>query len=280
MYGGGTMSTLPFPMKLDVAPLLNLVESHRSKENVDRLPDATLISRLKRKADTYLKATKRFSYRQFPLKEEDSKGNIIKSSDLLMVPKQLEKLFEGAYIEGVTKDVAEYILCTKIGFDDFFSCPVIIIHDANGNVVDIVKYRPSRDGYEKLPKYLQEKSVNKPNGRGKSFLYPFQIEMERLIKKEGFVFIGEGLKNAVNALIRSIPYISIESTSNVKNDKLVAYVNKLFQNGVLIYGALDGDAAGEKAFNAIANQMAFSIENLLDFESGLDFTDYLRKEQL
>jgi len=104
--------------------------------------------------------------------------------------------------------------------------------------------------------------------------------MERLTKKEGFVFVGEGLKNAVNALIRSVPYISIESASNAKNDKLIAYVNKLFQDGVTIYGAMDGDVAGEKAFNAICDQMVFSIENLLDFKSGLDFTDYLRKEQL
>ncbi len=43
---------------------------------------------------------------------------------------------------------------------------------------------------------------------------------------------------------------------------------------------MDGDAAGEKAFDAIQSQLAFSIDNLLDFDSGLDFTDYLRKEQL
>ncbi len=274
------MSTLPLPIKLDNTPLLNLAEHHRNKDDVDRLPDATLVSRLKRKADTYLESVKHFSYRQFPLEEEDSNGNIIKSSDFLMVPKQLEKLFEGAYIEGVTKDVAEYVLCTKIGFDDFFSCPVIIVHDTNRDVVDLIRYRPQKKGYENLPKYLQEKSENKPDGRGENFLYPFQIEMERLIKKEGFVFVGEGLKNAVNALIRSVPYISIESTSNVKNDKLIAYVNKLFQDGVVVYGAMDGDAAGEKAFNAISNKLAFSIDNLLDFDSGLDFTDYLRKEKL
>ncbi len=274
------MSTLPIPMKLTIAPLLDLVESHQAKDDTDRLPDVVLRSRLKGKADDYLQSEKSFTWQCFLLEEEDVNGTIIKSIPMLMIDKRFEKLFEGTYIEDITEDVSKYVFNNIIGFDNFFFSPVIIIRDTNGDVVDLVKYRPQKEGYENLPKYLQEKSINKPEGRGKNFLYPFQIEMERLIKKEGFVFIGEGLKNAVNALIRSVPYISIESTSNVKNDKLIAYVNKLFQDGVVVYGAMDGDAAGEKAFNAISNKLAFSIENLLDFESGLDFTDYLRKEQL
>ncbi len=276
------MSTLPEAKKLDLNFSISLATFENAVNGVDRESDNVLKVKLDKKAKMYITdVPNRFKYQCFELEEEDSKGNLIKSvPSCLKVPEFAEKLFEGTYVEYVDAPVAKYIFGTVIGYCNYFAAPVIILRDRNGDVVDNVKYRPFRDGYETLPKYLQEKSINKPEGRGKDFLYPFQMEMERLIKKEGFVFIGEGLKNAVNALIRSVPYISIESASNVKNQQLIDYINKWFQDGVVVYGAMDGDAAGEKAFNAVASQMAFSIENLLDFESGLDFTDYLRKEKL
>ena len=275
-------SILPEAKKLDINISIPFSSSENGVNDADKESDAVLKGRLNKKAKMYIiDAHNRFKYQCFELEEEDCNGNIIKSvPSCLKVPKFTEKLFEGTYIENVSAPVANYIFGTVIGYCNYFSATVINLRDRNGDVVDIVKYRPFRGERENLPKYIQEKSINKPDGRGEHFLYPFQIEMERLIKKEGFVFVGEGLKNAVNSLIRSIPYISIESTSNVKNDKLIAYVNKLLQDGVVVYGAMDGDTAGEEAFNAIKSQLAFSIDNLLDFDSGLDFTDYLRKEKL
>jgi len=275
-------NALPLAKKLKLAKSVEFSDFGHTSKNHEREPDEVLKKRLGKKAKLFLQnAQKHQQYRCFQYQEEDMSSNVIfRIASKMKVPIYAEKLFEGAYIDGISQSVADYVFGKQIGYDEYFNCPTIIIRDTKDEVVDLVKYRPSRDGYENLPKYLQEKSINKPEGRGKNFMYPFQIEMERLIKKEGFVFLGEGLKNAVNALIRSVPYISIESTSNIKNDNFVAYVNKLFRDGVVVYGAMDGDTAGEKAFNTINDKLIFSIENLLDFESGLDFTDYLRKEQL
>jgi len=49
-------------------------------------------------------------------------------------------------------------------------------------------------------------------------------------------------------------------------------------NGVKVYGAMDGDAAGQKAFVAINDKLNLPIANLLSFDSGLDFTDYIKME--
>ena len=274
--------SIPEAKKLDLDISIPLATFENGVNGIDRESDDLLKVKLGKRAKRYIaESQNRFKYRCFELEEEDRNGNIIKSvSSCLKIPEFSEKLFEGPYIENIDAPVAQYVFRTVIGYCNYFSAPVIILRDRNGDVVDIVKYRPFRDGYENLPKYLQEKSINKPEGRGEHFLYPFQIEMERLIKKEGLVIVGEGLKNAVNALIRSVPYISIESTSNVKNQNLIEYINKLLQDGVVVYGAMDGDAAGEKAFNAMQSQLVFSIDNLLDFDSGLDFTDFLRKEKL
>lgn len=276
------MNVLPSAKKLDLNEHIEFLDFTGYSKDVYREPDEILKIRLSKKAAACLLRSQNLLQHQcFEYQEEDVDGNVLYHVDSkIKVPAYAEKLFEGSCIDNVKQSVVDYVFSNVICYDDYFDCPCITLKDMNGDVVDIVKYRPQRDGYENLPKYLQEKAINKPEGRGKDFLYPLQVEMERLIKKEDFVFIGEGLKNALNALIRSVPYISIESTSNVKNDKLIAYVNKLFQDGVVVYGAMDGDAAGEKAFNAIASQMVFSIENLLDFGSGLDFTDYIRREKL
>ena len=197
---------------------------------------------------------------------------------MLKVPAYTEKLFEGSYIENVTESVAAYVFGKIIGKDNYFNCLCINVMDRQGDVVDIVKYRPARSGYENLPKYLNEKLENKPKQRGEHFLYPFQREMERLIEKEGFLFIGEGLKNSVNAMIRSVPFLSIESTSNASNRKIIAYINELSKKGITFYGMLDGDRAGKKALDVLNSLLDRPLSNMLDFESGLDFIDYIRKE--
>ena len=197
---------------------------------------------------------------------------------MLYVAEAYEKLFEGRYVKNVSKSKVEYIFTKIVGYDEYFSAPVIILRDSKGDVVDLVKYRPHRDGYGQLPKYLQKKAKDKPKDRGEAYLYPFQIEMERLIAKEGYVFVGEGLKNGLNALLRSVPFISIESASNTNNPRLIEYVNTMIMEGIDVYGAMDGDEAGRRALNSINSKLNGSLINLMDFESGIDFSEYLKKD--
>lgn len=273
--------SLPPAKKLDFETAVTLNSFDKSVNNIDRLPDDVLKKRLGIKAQQYIDSCNRFKHQCFELEEEDATGEVVRHiPSYLKVPPFAEKLFEGAYIEDVDAPVGRYVFTKIIGYCNYFSALVIILRDREDQVVDLIKYRPFRDGYEKLPKYLYEKSENKPAGRGDDFLYPFQLEMERLIEKEEYVFIGEGLKNAVNALIRSVPYVSIEGVTNASSKEIAEYVNRLSGRGIRVYGALDGDDAGEKAFNKINKLLDNPIINLIDFDSGIDFTDFLRKEQL
>ncbi len=274
------MSNLPPAKKLDFKASVVLSSFEKGDDNIIRLPDNVLTERLSTKAQGHITNGHRiFSHKCFEFEEEDSDGNLIqKSKSMLKVPDECIKLFEGSYIKDVDNSVADYIFNRIVGYNPYFSCTCIILMDTNSDIVDIVQYRPSKDGYENLPKYLQEKSQNKPKNRGSAFLYPFQIEMERLMKKEQYAILGEGLKNALNALIRSIPFISIESTSNTSNPRLIDYVNSLMSDGIKVYGAMDGDAAGKKAFQAINTKLSSPIMNLLSFDSGLDFTEYIKME--
>ena len=275
------MNTLPKAKKLEAKGLALSFDKARLKLGVKKLSDAVLKQQLKSKAEKSLLSRHKYPYQCFELYEENKDGSIIKHiPSVLKVDGVFEKLFEGQYIENIEKKVPDYIFRKILGYNDYFSSPVIIVRDRNGDVVDLVKYRPTREDYDHLPKYLQEKSKNKPEGRGESFLYLFQIEMEMIIHKVGYVFVGEGLKNALNALIRSIPFISIESTSNAANNRIVEYINKLFQKGIRIYGAMDGDSAGKKAFDTMNELLNRPIINLIDFDSGKDFTDHLRKVQI
>ena len=276
------MSSIPSPKKLDLNKALDLSSFTPVPNEIDRLPDKVLIEKLAQKADKCLSdGLAKYPYRCFDFTEESVEGEILHHTDSrLKVPSCAEKLFEGAYIDDIKESVARYIFSHIVGYDAYFDCPCIVIRDKLDRVVDIVKYRPCRDEYANPPKYLYEKSANKPPNRGKHFLYLFQVEMERLIQKYDYAFVGEGLKNTVNALIRSVPFVSIESASNAGNRKLVEYVQKLYRKGIRIYGAMDGDKAGEEAFLTLKKALGISFENLIDFNSGIDFTDYLRKEKL
>ncbi len=276
------MNNLPYAKKLDFSTVLTLSTFKGYDNDTDRLPDEVLIEQLENKAKRYLNVERKQGvYRCFEYEVESVEGKILNHlNSQLKVPPYSEKLFEGAYIDNVEKLVASYVFGRVVGYDDYFNCPCIIIRDAKSKIVDIVKYRPKRDGYEKLPKYLQEKSQNKPKDRGEYFLYPFQVETERLIRKYGYAFAGEGLKNAVNALIRSVPFVSIESASNANSKKIAGYIQDLYRRGIKVFGAMDGDSAGEKAFHTMNELLKRPIVNLIDFDSGMDFTDFLRKEQL
>ena len=99
-----------------------------------------------------------------------------------------------------------------------------------------------------------------------------------LIEKEGFVFVGEGIKNSVNALIRSVPFLSIESTSNVDNPKIIAYIKELLRKRIPVYAVMDGDKAGENALTKLNEKLGEKLSNLIDFDSNIDFTEYIKKE--
>lgn len=250
----------------------------------ERLPDEELLRILDHKAHKALAASPRGNTVEDScpykvIEYQDDHGEAIGHRNNLLLHLEFEKLFEGRFVPVISRDIPFYVFNRILGYDNYFSCPVIIVRDRKGIVVDLVKYRPKLPGKE-LPKYLQEKAVNKPKNRGEDFLYVFQQEMERLITKEKYLLLGEGLKNSLNALMRSVPFISIESASNVNNPKLIEYLNTYRRNGIEIYGAMDGDAAGEKAFGAINAKLQKSITNMIDFDSNFDFTDYLREGDL
>jgi len=273
------MSTIPPPKKLDFSDNLLLSAFSQSKECIARETDEVLKERLAARSERYLNNGLKYPYQCFPFEVEELNGFISEyTPSMLMVPAYAEKLFEGRYIKGVHASVAHYIFTYLIGYDTYFDCPCIILRDKRGDAVDIPKYRPHREGYDFLPKYLYVKSEEKPENRGEFFLYPFQIEMERLFKKERFLFVGEGIKNSVNALVRSVPFLSIESTSNAKNPKIIAYINDVMAKGINVYAAMDGDSAGEKGLKVLNEQLNKPLVNLIDFNSGIDFTEYIKKE--
>ena len=273
------MSRLPLAKRLDFNTSIDLSDITNTVAKTERLPDDELKRRLKYKADKCLKQKAYLKYQCFEFVIEDNEGREIEQVESqLKVPRDTEKLFEGSYIQNIEDRVAKYLFGRIIGYDDYFNCPCIIIRDRHGDVVDIVKYRPNRNGYDNLPKYLYVKSANKPKDRGEFFLYPFQKEMERLIAKEGFLFVGEGIKNSVNALIRSVPFLSIESTSNADNPEIIAYIKELLRKRIPVYAVMDADRAGEAALKKLNEKLDKKIVNLIDFDSNIDFTEYVRKE--
>lgn len=277
------MSILPPAKRLDGLKKLSQVSKANKLENSK--PDHVLIESLTKEASKILSTTPSDSvhgpyapYRYVEVEYQDKNGVVISQGFEVVVHTAYGKLFEGTRIIDSSDEIARYIFGNILGYDSYYQCPVIVIRDGKNRVVDLIRYRPTApNGYE-LPKYFQKKSIDKPLNRGKYFLYPFQIEIKRLIEKNSFVFFGEGLKNALNALINSVPFVSIESTSNAENPKLIEYIDDLYRKGIKVYGALDGDAAGKDAFIKINKKLKHKIINTIDFDSGVDFTEYMKKD--
>ena len=272
------MSLIPF-----IPPAKRLYGTKEPSIDLSQTSDNILIKNLTQEANRLFRTTPSDNvhgayqpYRFIEEEYQDKFGAIISKSYKVIVHTEYEKLFEGTALPDSTEEIAKYIFENIIGYDSYYKCPTIIIKDSKMQVTDIVRYRPTSPNGHELPKYFQKKSINKPLNRGKYFLYPFQIEMERLVSKNGFVFFGEGLKNALNALINSIPFVSIESTSNAENTKLLKYIDYLYSNGTKVYGAFDGDKAGEEAFIKINKKLKNKIVNIINFDSGIDFTEYIR----
>ncbi len=246
----------------------------RPREPIKKNNDL-LLSQLKSKAAGYLSDSRvhngrsRERYRYFILEVDDIRK-------VAALDEPFIKLFEHSYLE-VNKEKIRYIFDKFVGYDSYYNCPAIILYDLHGNVVNIIKYRPERNGTvlmqgSKPLKYLYTKSEEKPDS---SYLYPFQFEMERMILKHGFAYVGEGLKNALNALVFGLPYISIESVSGA-NNKLLEYLQSPRMKDIFFIGAFDGDAAGEIAYKKIS--AVVPMENEFDFDSGMDFADKMKED--
>lgn len=201
-------------------------------------------------------------------------GNLIG----LLVFKEFEKLFETNRLPAEYKRKIDYLFTHILGWNDFFKCPSIILRDDINKIVDIIAYRPNKpENYDKWdnPKYIYKNSHN----RGDSFLYPFRKEVETILNKpnaDKFLIVGEGIKNGLNALVYSVPFITLESSSNKTSDSLIAYIRGYYDRGYSIVGMFDGDKAGAKAHESFIAQSGLQINNFLDFNSGLDFVDYLQ----
>lgn len=183
------------------------------------------------------------------------------------------KLLEHSYIE-ISEDRITYIFDRFIGYDAYYDCPVIIIYDYAGNVVNIVKYRPKKDGQEFM-KYLYLKAKDTPES---DYLYPFQYEMEKMMLEQKVAYVAEGLKNSVNALMFGLPCVSTESASGDFRE-LARYLQSDRFKDVFYIGAFDGDEAGKKAYKKMRDLVPLN-ENLFEFDSGTDFAEYLKKEQI
>ena len=172
-------------------------------EPIKKQDDDQLIKNLTYKSNGYLKSNpigvNRWSY----------------NNDLsnVEVAPYLRRFFESSYIPIDDISRARYLFNYIIGYDNYFDCSVIIIRDTQGRVVDIVKYRPHREGYSNLPKYLYTKSIEKPHN---SYLYPLETKVEKLIDEHNYVIIGEGLKNIIDFFQNSTFHasIKIDKTTN------------------------------------------------------------------
>ncbi len=204
----------------------------------------------------------------FTLETEDKNGNI-ESKEMIQLAPIFEKLFEG-YLVPSDKKFAEYLFSKVIGYDAYFNCPVIIIRDESEKVVDIVRYRPERDGKPLDMKYLYTKSEEKPDS---VYLFPLQAQMQRMMIDQGYCYVGEGLKNAINASMQGIPFISIEGAGSIK-PSLIKFLQSDRMKGIVMIGAFDSDEAGERAYKKINAEIP--MDNKFDFNSGIDFAEYLK----
>ena len=184
------------------------------------------------------------------------------------------KLFETSKLYDDTYSRMVYVFKKLLGFNPLYSCPAILLHDSRGKIVDIANYRPNKPAnYENWaePKY---KLMNSSH-RGKYFLYPFQREMETIMKHKKVFAVGEGLKNALNAYVHGLAFVSLESTSTNASEALVSYVLDLLTKGYKVLSFFDGDDAGLKAFNKFKEATKlYDLENAVSFESGIDFAEY------
>ena len=195
----------------------------------------------------------------------------------LIVPRELHKLFEAKTLPAELKDKIFYMFSSLVGWNKHFECPSIVLRDDNNRIVDLIAYRPNKPANYKDwsdPKYIYKNSHN----RGEHFLYPFRKEVQPIINREKYLVVGEGIKNGLNALLYSIPFITLESSSNKINDRLLNYIKEYHSKGFSLICMFDGDKAGAKAYENFKLQSGLEVDNFLKFDSNQDFVEYLQSE--
>ena len=230
-----------------------------------------LFARLEARAKVYLAATHKKYKDKWSLITLDINGIINK---VIRVSPIFEKLFEG-YLIPTDEKYAKYLFNKVIGYDSYYNCPAIIIRNESEIVVDIVKYRPERNGKplmqgSKPLKYMYSRNEEKPDG---GYIFPLQAQMIKIIQTDRYCYVGEGLKNAINASLMGIPFISIEGAGKIKPE-LIEFLKSTEMKDIIIIGAFDGDKAGETAYKKISKEIP--MENEFDFTSGIDFTDFVK----
>jgi len=207
-----------------------------------------------------------------PIEYQDKDNQILH----YIVADEFEKLFETKKLLAEYNQKINYLFSNLIGWNKHFNCPSIIIKDDTGRIVDLIAYRPNKPkNYDKWsnPKYIYKNSHN----RGEKFLYPFRKEIEPIVWREKYLIVGEGIKNGLNALLYSVPFIALESSSNKISEELITYIKSYQSQGVDIICMFDGDKAGSKAYENFKLQSGLlNVKNFLDFESGIDFVEYLQ----
>jgi len=194
-----------------------------------------------------------------------------------IVPKELHKLFEAETLPAEYKDKILYMFSSLVGWNKHFECPSIVVRDDNNRIVDLIAYRPNKPATYKDwsdPKYIYKNSHN----RGDDFLYPFRKEVQPIINREKYLIVGEGIKNGLNALLYSVPFITLESSANKINNNLINYIRDYHSKGFNVICMFDGDAAGAKAYESFKLQSGLEVDNFLKFDSNQDFVEYLQSE--
>lgn len=254
--GGSTTVTRPVP---------------RPRAKPIKKNNALLFAQLEQKANAYLQAPvpkgtlnpNRLTSEKYSIVEVDGENTV-------RIAPIFEKLFEG-YLLPTDEKYAEYLFSRVIGYDSYFQCPVIVIRDESERVVDIVRYRPHRESYTDLPKYLYTKSEEKPDS---NYLFPLQRQMQLIMRDQGYCYVGEGLKNAINASMIGVPFISIEGAGNIKPG-LIAFLKSNRMKDIVMIGAFDGDTAGENAYKRVNAEIPMTNE--FDFDSDMDFSEFLKE---
>ena len=208
---------------------------------------------------------------------ENKQGHLDKIERSISIKDEYKKLFEARQLDEKYNDKIMYLFKTIIGYSEYWKAPSIIIHDRDNRVVDIVTYRP-KDKETGLEIDNMKYHYKNFHQRGFRFVYPFENLVNRIAKREKYIMVGEGLKNAINALIYDVPFISIESSSNSKklDEELIKAINLFLEKGYGLVTAFDGDEAGEIAYNDFLLATGLSAENMWDFKSGIDFVNYVR----
>lgn len=281
--GGSVLDLVMYMEKLDLKAGIN-----RLKE-LSSLDTYTIDPELQRKREQREKKAKKIDFQKLgyygtlELKDASVLHRPIEclneSNELMyfIVPKELHKLFEAETLPAEYKDKIFYMFSSLVGWNKHFECPSIVLRDDNNRIVDLIAYRPNKPANYKdwsNPKYIYKNSHN----RGENFLYPFRKEVQPIINREKYLIVGEGIKNGLNALLYSVPFITLESSSNKINDNLINYIRDYHSKGFNVICMFDGDKAGAKAYENFKLQSGLEVDNFLKFDSNQDFVNYLQSE--